>query len=112
MLKEARNRDINKSKYRKSNTFKPGDKVLIRNANKKQKFEQTFLKTPFEVIMVDEKSNKVAVKMDNKVLFRHPDDLKFYHSDEENSEDTNNQKDFEEDELLWPELSSMKTINI
>ena len=104
MLKEARNRDINKSKYRKSNTFKPGDKVLIRNANKKQKFEQTFLKTPFEVIMVDEKSNKVAVKMDNKVLFRHPDDLKFYHSDEENSEDTNNQKDFEEDELLWPEF--------
>ena len=43
-----------KNQTNKDSTFIPGDKVLIKNFDKKHKFDQLVLKTPSEVITFDE----------------------------------------------------------
>ena len=87
-VKEARIRDreqkkereakVNASKFRKENQILVGDTVLIRNLNKKRKFEPNFALDTFSVIEKSEDNTVVTVmrESDQKIFRRHPDDIK------------------------------------
>ena len=75
---------VNSSKYRKRSNFKVGDSVLIRNYNKKAKFDPLFSPVPYKIITITDDGVKVSIlrDTDNARLVRHPDDLKLsYNSD-------------------------------
>lgn len=72
---------VNSSKYRKKSLISPGDVVIVRDCNRKSKFDPIFLSNPFVVISIDEVSKKVILEglQSNKLLARHLDDVKEFH---------------------------------
>ena len=79
MLKLQNEELVNSSKYRKKSTFEKGDQVLVRNYNKRSKFDPIFLPEPFIITDINEVEMKITVKQNGKELSRHPDDLKPFH---------------------------------
>ena len=76
--KENNQIKVNSSKYRKETRFCSEDKLLVRNYQKKSKYDPLFYTEPFTVIHVNEIGNKVLVERCGMKLERHPDDHKPY----------------------------------
>ena len=72
--------NVNSSKYRKRSCFSEGDKVLVRDANKKSKFDPKFLQDAFKVVKFDEVAKKLVLQREGyqDTIIRHPDDVKLY----------------------------------
>ena len=75
-LKNEREEKINASKYHKNSNIKVGDTVVLRNFDKRSKFDPLFPLELYEVIT--RKGTTVTVRRykDHKIFRRHPDDLK------------------------------------
>jgi len=88
-LKAERTEKINSSKYKKHDQVCVGDIVLIRNYNKKRKFDPLFLTQTYSVIETSDHYVTVRNNKDNNVLKRHRDDIKLI-SEKHNDEISNN----------------------
>ena len=79
-LKAKRADEINASKYRKQADIKIGNTVLIRDLNKRSKFDPMFPKVFYKVISISRNNTVITIKRDNdgKVFRRHPDDVKVW----------------------------------
>ena len=81
--KAASQAQVNASKYRVCSKIEPGDVVLVRDCNRRSKFDPIFLPTPFVVTELNEVAKSVkleGIHLD-KVMIRHLDDVKPYHGD-------------------------------
>ena len=78
--KESRQELINSSKYKKSSGITPGDFVIIRNYNRRSKYQPLFNPEQYIVIDTADFGRKLVVKRisDGQVLVRHPDDVKLF----------------------------------
>lgn len=86
--KECNEARVNSSKYRKASDIQLGDMVLVRNFDRRSKFEPLFKPVPYTVVNVNETRNKFQVKGDDEgMLIRHPDDLKPFYDLEDTSVD-------------------------
>lgn len=76
--KKERESKINASKFRKQNNISVGDTVFIRNLDKKKKFDPIFSPDTYNVIEISDDNTVVTVvrESDQKILKRHPDDIK------------------------------------
>ena len=72
---------MNSSRYRQASAFEPDDIVLVRNSTRKSKYLPTFLPDPFIVVEVDPTTKKITLESlkDERMLTRHPDDIKTYY---------------------------------
>ena len=77
-LKEKREQAVNSSKYKKPSDIKIGDFVILKNFNRKSKFDPIFLPDQYMVTDATDHGRKLVVKRtsDNQLLIRHPDDVK------------------------------------
>ena len=66
------------SKYKKLSDVSVGDQVLVRNYQKRSKFEPLFLPDPFVITAIRDQGRKLELEKidDGKVLYRHLDDIK------------------------------------
>ena len=78
--KDSRKEKYNSARHTKPSNFKIGDQVLVRNFQKKSKFEPIFLPERFVVIdvMANGKIILVQSTRNDKFLRRHPNDLKLF----------------------------------
>ena len=102
--KEQNELQVNESKYRKESKFLVGDLVLLRNHQKKVKFDPIFQSEPFVITGVDKEKNLIEVQNGTQVFIRHPDDLKACFFSQENdtkddSDETNEDRPFPP---CWP----------
>ena len=77
-IKHEREEKINASKYRKSMDVSVGDIVMIRNFNKRSKFDPLFIPEAFKVLEVSKDKRLLIIvrDRDGKTFRRHPDDVK------------------------------------
>ena len=77
-IKHEREEKINASKYRKSMDVSVGDIVMIRNFNKRSKFDPVFIPEAFKVLEVSKDKRLLIIvrDRDGKTFRRHPDDVK------------------------------------
>ncbi|XP_028391894.1 uncharacterized protein LOC114516566 [Dendronephthya gigantea] len=95
---------VNGSKYTKTSHFKVGDKVLVRNYKKSQKFDTLFLRMPFKIIDMNDEENEIIVYQEDTdlTLCRHPDDIKPYKEQTGNNEENHIPQPTVDKQ--WPEL--------
>ena len=81
--KEDREDKVNNSKFRQQSLVSVGDTVLMRNHNKRSKFQPTFLPEPFKVINVSQSGRILVIERSSngKVFRRHPDDIKIFNGE-------------------------------
>ena len=79
-IKHTRQQQINSSKYRKLSQFQEGDIVLMRNFNKRSKYDPYFQYDPLTVTQIDNSGRCITVMRlsDGRMYKRHPDDIKLY----------------------------------
>lgn len=75
-LKSERDRKINASKYHKDTNIEIGDTVIIRQHDRRSKFDPLFPLELHNVIAQEGKVVTVKRQKDGKIFKRHPDDLK------------------------------------
>ena len=77
-LKLERSEKVNSSKYCKQSDIKVGETVILRDFNRKSKFDPIFPQVFHEIIDISRNNSVVTVrrKKDGRVLRRHPDDIK------------------------------------
>ena len=77
-LKIERSESVNSSKYRKQTEIKIGDTVILRDFNRKSKFDPIFPQVFYKIINISKDNSVVTVRRecDGQVLRRHPDDIK------------------------------------
>ena len=82
-LKETRECDVNKSKFRQPTVIEEGDKVLMRNHQKRIKFDPDFLHEPFKVEEIRDDGRFIILEResDGSIFRRHPDDIKVFHGE-------------------------------
>ena len=80
--KQERELNVNASKFRKENVITIGDTVIIRNFNKKRKFDPDFTKDMFNVIDKSKDGTVITIarESDGKIFRRHPNDIKVIHN--------------------------------
>ena len=77
--KAKRSAKYNQSRHTKQSCFRAGDNVIVKNYKKQSKFDPNFSLEKFLVIEISADGHKVAVQStldQQKVLVRHPNDLK------------------------------------
>jgi hypothetical protein len=79
-LKRAHQSKVNAGKYKIHSPLIVGDRVLVRNYQKKRKFDPTFLPDEYIIVEVVEEGHSLTLERlrDGASLKRHPDDVKKY----------------------------------
>ena len=82
-VKNKRAKAYNASRHTKKSLFKIGDYVLVKNFNKRSKFEPQYMLQKYIVHDVYANGTKIVVKnlSNDSTLIRHPNDLKFVFKD-------------------------------
>ena len=106
--KETNEADVNSSVYRKQAGFYVGDKVLVRDATRKSKFQPIYLQDIFEVIKFDEVAKQLVLQREGftDTIVRHPDDVKRYYgkgNTKEAEHVTRHNADFDDESLSGEE---------
>lgn len=80
--KKEREAKVNASKFRKATPIDIGDTVMLRNFNKKRKFDPNFSKDTFKVIAKSKENTVITVarEIDGMIFKRHPNDIKIVHN--------------------------------
>ena len=75
-LKDNRQEKINCSKYQKTSNLKIDDTVVMRDSERKSKFDPIFPLDPYKVVAIQGTTITICRDRDDKIFRRHPDDLK------------------------------------
>ena len=108
--KQRRQHTINSSKYRKPSNFQEGDIVLIRNFNKKSKYDPYFQYSPLAITKIENNGRCLTLMRlsDGQMYKRHPDDVKLYNGSVDNASD--NAEEIDNHEIYLRDLQH-KLIN-
>ena len=111
--KEERESKINASKFRKETQINVGDIVILRNLNKKKKFDPHFTLEKYKVLEKSKDNTviKVIRESDGMILRRHPDDIKVLRDPQQKKEKTVKKKlsEYEEIQLFNKQFEAIKS---
>lgn len=111
--KEERESKINASKFRKETQISVGDIVILRNLDKKKKFDPHFTLEKYNVI--EKSKNNTVIKVmresDGMIFSRHPDDIKLLREPQRKKEKTGEKKlsECEEIQLFNKQFEAIKS---